>query len=566
MAEDLTAVGRFIPPSQMPVRIRSLPRQLVKPSIEHSREPHFDEGAYLAAFPDVSLAVEAGAYNSALAHYLRHGASELRLMGSDYQATLGRLQTSYFPAHNVDHVIVTSNGYILVEGWLDDEADPLDVIRVYDGKEMLAFTFKASRMRRIDVEERASIEPGRRVGFWALLLCSSRRVQVGKLTVSISAGPYCRSIVVEAAVHSLDSVRNRIFAVMRDARSSGASAPEVASHLDGQAGALLGDIGIARSVRLVAGASCTRFRRRDDPGGGEIRTSLMIRLDEGPQAVFLQASLQARASRRSRPELIFVLDNPALLEHVLREAASSADIYDLSITVVAVASRLGFGAAMDAAATYSTGQRLIALDHAVLPQGPAWLDHHDEIIQTRPFEETSIIGAMQGEGASRPISELKIEEGIAAEWSRTRTIRLVDFAVSPRWVTHPHRAVTCRSVEILSGHVVSLERSTLKRLGGFGHLFWSREASVANLCFRAREIGIAAWEHRLQLNHLPAGGSKPGYHDSALLLDRCLFSSRWPDSITRRDRDPVFTRRSDATKATFIDQQAGLARSATAES
>ena len=504
-------------------------------------ETRFDERAYLAAFPDVSIAVDAGHCESAMAHYLEHGVKERRLVKNAYQRALSLSPTLFFPSSHIDQMLVTASGYALVEGWIDDKASSLDAVRLLDGDRLLAVAFKICRMRRPDVEAREEIEPGQRVGFWAIVHCKTMHDHDGRMTVSLGAGSYRRSVPIEPRFASLETLRKRVLGLIGTARRGGMSAPELAFQLGGTQGDHLCDLGLELGAQVASGACCSVFGE-----AGRVATSIVIRLRHGPEAVFLQAALLSRARRPRAYELIFVLDDPDLLEHVLREAAASADIYGAAIKIVSLPSRAGFGTAIDAAIGFAEGDRLLIVDPQVFPGQPGWLDAHDRIVACRPPEETLIFGAALGrtDRSSRISMEIVVEDGVATSPSRTWHVGLLNIVQRERWTMDIGAS---RPAMALSGQFLSLDRRTFERLGRFGHDFSSRSASIADLCQRYERAGLTAWEHELPFVHLPLHQKLATIEEESVgLLDREILTRRWLEVVRSRvggsQRRPVLPR------------------------
>ena len=496
----------------------------------------FDENAYLAAFPDISAAVASGYCSSALSHFIEHGSDEGRLGAPAYQAAVARSETQFFPVHNVDQVLVTDGGFILVEGWIDDEVAPLGTIRLLDGDRFVAAAAKASRHRRHDVEACEAIEPGQRVGFWALVRDQAPRMP-DQFLISLSAATFRRVDAVATTIVSLEAMRRRVLSLVGATRRAGMSIPELALQLEGSPSAMVARLDAELFARHVAGVHGSRFGEASRP----VDISVIVRLHSNPDPVFLHSALSDTSPAAPCHELIYILDDPALGEQVLREASASARTYGLLIKVVFLPGRVGYGAAINAAARFAEGSRLLLVDPQVFPSRPGWLRSHAEILSSRPADDTAIFGASlsaAGE-ASHGTVEIVVEDGVASIAARTQSVSLLALAQRQRWHPRPPGGPDPGSCLSLPRHVVSLDRALFERLEGLAQDLWSADVALADFSLRCRSVGIWPREHLLPFVHLPISDRPATTEDEAAdILDRCRLTATWLDTLKQQGVTP----------------------------
>ena len=140
----------------------------------------FDEHSYLKRNPDVAQGVARGLFPSGYDHYKNYGRYEGRAL---LAVEIGPRDKIIFPTEralsspliavldrvNIDAVLLSSSGGIMIVGWAYDNADPLDSIVVTCSS--WQFTMSAAgliRVRRQDVEEAYGTETNHSYGFFGL--------------------------------------------------------------------------------------------------------------------------------------------------------------------------------------------------------------------------------------------------------------------------------------------------------------------------------------------------------------------------------------------------------------
>jgi hypothetical protein len=141
--------------------------------------PKFDDRRYLEANPSAAEAIESGAAESAVDHYIRFGIDENR-----YQLIRREPITL---ACSVERFLVSQSGFCLLLGWLADEGCELSRLRLLGSD----FNIELSRQNifrnaRADVEQ--AIKPGAYdYGFVAFGRAPSRSLLKQSLTFQVSA-------------------------------------------------------------------------------------------------------------------------------------------------------------------------------------------------------------------------------------------------------------------------------------------------------------------------------------------------------------------------------------------
>jgi GT2 family glycosyltransferase len=507
--------------------------------------PRFDESAYLEENPDVAFAITRGDVQSGYAHYLKYGLREGREPPPSRDEPRQRLirtapvGIAAAPAKDVEHyfeaLAVSRSGGILIIGWVDDAADPVDAIRLYGPGWRLTFDGpRLARVRRGDVEAALASGLSHPYGYYGFLFTGGA-VPLGgdcRVELVLASG---RSAAFSSPARLVDDIeiRNLTLSHVAAADHFGNGQVQAIAGL----GAAIGDeiVRLNHHITdaLIASPYVERFGRPEATYDG----SLVICLYGKAEFLHLQAALFSAVEGMSRYELIFVSNSPELSEILLREARVSSRIYGLDITVVILLGNAGFGAANNVAARFARSDRILIVNPDVFPMGPDWADRHSAIVSSGPAERTRIFGAalyyddgslMHGGMYFELDSALSLEGGkqrlcqlVRVEHYGKGTPReLPDFA-SPR----PVPAVT--------GAFISCERAWFETLGGFTHDYVFGHYEDADLCLKSLGAGVAPWMQDLKMWHLEGKGStRLPVHEGGSLVNRWLFSATWGVTIT----------------------------------
>lgn len=505
----------------------------------------FDETAYLEENPDVAFAIARGDVASGYAHFLKYGLKEGREPPPPRDEPRQRIirfaprEAMLAPAmavsHYVEALVVSRGGGLLVVGWLDDAADPIDALRIscpgwratLDGPSL-------ARARRRDVEAALGGGLSHPYGFLGLLFASGPIAVAGECRIELvlSSG---RTAVSAATPRLVEDLELRDLALSQIASADHFGNPHVQAIAG--LGAAIGDevVRLNRHVTdaLIASPYVERFGRSDRAYDG----SLVICLYGKAEFLFLQAALFGAVQHMDRYELIFVSNSPELSEVLLREARVCVRTYGLDIQVVILPGNAGFGAANNVGVRVARSDRILIVNPDVFPMDRSWAQRHAELVAAAPADQTRLFGSSlyYDDGSlmhGGMYFELDRALSMAGERHRVCQLMRVEHYGKGTPAGLPD-FVRPRPVPAVTGAFISCARDWFETLGGFTHDYVFGHYEDADLCLKSLSAGVAPWLHDLKLWHLEGKGStRLPVHEGGSLVNRWLFSATWGGMVT----------------------------------
>lgn len=126
--------------------------------------------------------------------------------------------------------------------------------------------------------------------------------------------------------------------------------------------------------------------------GDEVKTSVIIPLYGRWDFVEHQLSAFAKdPAFKSQTEIIYVIDDPALINAFVNEAESLFKIYQVPFTIIWGHRNRGFSGANNLGVKHSHGETLILLNSDVFPRHPGWVEALAQCLEDHP--DYGMIGA-----------------------------------------------------------------------------------------------------------------------------------------------------------------------------
>ncbi len=532
------------------------------------RPDFFDEASYLRDNPDVAGAIARGDVASGYVHYLQYGLREGRTIAVSAEEPRNKLirtaptalvdGQSREIAQYFETLIISRGGGVLVIGWIDDTADPIDHVRLFTQGWRLTFAGDAlGRVRRFDVEEVLGSGVMHPYGYYGFVFSGEPIAAVGgcEIEIVLRSGRKIKGPANPRLVEDIE-LRDQLLSYICAAQHFGAAHIKAIEGFDRGAGREILQLNRHITDTLVASPYVERFGRQDAQYDGSIIVCLYGRAE----FLFLQASLFSAVPGIDRYELIYVSNSPELAETLLREARAAALIYGVDITIVLLSGNAGFGAANNAAARFARSDRVMIVNPDVLPMDQAWARRHSEILKSAPQDQSRIFGAaLYYDDGSLMHGGMffELDAGVSLERGRHRVCQLMRVehygkGAPPDTIqfTRP------RPVPALTGAFISCERGWFEKLGGFTEDYVFGHYEDADLCLKSLHAGTPVWMQDLKLWHLEGKGStRLPVHEGGSLVNRWLFSTTWGASIMENLLGPRPTH-----PAFSIEARAGVVR------
>lgn len=448
----------------------------------------------------------------------------------------GEAATRPVPSHNIELIAVSDSGGVFVIGWIRDDSEPLDCLRISGSGWRVVFDQNALvRVYREDVRNALGLERKQSFGFWGFLAGGQPVPERSDCAVEFVMARGARQLL-RAGVRVLEDAEMRALVLSYLASSAflGNAQAEAIASLDRFAGEQI----IAFNHRLSQAMVRSPYVERFPPGGGAGQTegSIVVCLYGRPEYFFLQNALFAGGPGIGTYEFVYVCNSPELAEMLVKEARINALAYGLRQTLVLLAGNAGFGAANNAAVAHCQSGRVLFVNPDVFPREEDWAARHSAIVADLPAERTRLFGArlyyddgslMHGGMFFEQDSGLVLDQGAIRQQPLLR-VEHYGKGAPPSAL----RFIRSRPVPAISGAFISCERSWFEALGGFSEDYVLGHYEDADLCLASLAKGIAPWINELELWHLEGKGSiRLPVHEGASTVNRWLFSRRWASRI-----------------------------------
>lgn len=505
----------------------------------------FDEDGYLTANPDVLESVLKGEFKSAFSHYLRHGRAEGRPMQANTEDVRNRIvrvrRATVVPAgpgaatrSSVEAVMVSARGGLLIVGWVDDRAAPLEWIRVSGPDWFVTVTAsRASRVRRPDVEAALGANGAHSFGFFSFSFLDTLMHAAGSCNVRLH--------LTDGSEASYDlsfrqlgesELRDCVLSYVSESKYFGNPRVEAIRAVQGEISAAIVRHNREITREFVSGAYVQRF----GPRLRKPRGSIIVCLYGKPEYLFLQNALFAGGPGFEDYEIVYVSNSPEMAERLLKDASTSTLIYGIPQTLVLLPGNAGFGAANNAAAAYAESDRLLIVNPDVFPRDADWARKHAEAVSGLPKEQTALFGVpLYYDDGSLMHGGMYFEFDVALSIDQTaltgrRLARVEHYGKgTPDW---SDRYTRPRPVPAVTGAFISAQRGWYEKIGGFTEDFVFGHYEDADLCLKSLSAGVAPWIHDIRLWHLEGKGStRLPVHEGGSCVNRAIFSDRWNATI-----------------------------------
>ena len=506
----------------------------------------FEENAYLQANPDVAAALARGELSSGYSHFTMIGLRENRPLFLPGGEPRGQLLLSAPIAMStsistdqirfcIEGVLVSEAGGIMIVGWVDDTAAPLDYVRV--GANGWNYVFDESsifRFRRRDVEASLGSSRIHAFGFVAFtFLNASFGVPFGStMTVGLKGGGFSSAPFRLRQVDDPE-MRRVVLSYIGESEFFGNRQVEVMRILDGPIGNQIINHNLHITRGVVAGVWAERLGRPMR----SLRGSIVVCLYGKPEYLFLQNAMFSGLSGFEDYELIYVSNSPEMMERLLKEANAAHHIYGLPLTVVLLPGNAGFSAANNAAINYARSDRILIVNPDVFPKDADWASKHSQVVGNLPANQTRIFGVplYYDDGTlMHGGMYFEFDKGISLSGNRVlprQMLRVQHYGKgAPVWASEFTKA---RPIQSVTGAFISVDRHWYESLGGLSEEYVFGHYEDADLCLKSIKAGTPPWIHDIRLWHLEGKGSvRLPVHEGGSLVNRWLFSDTWSEMVS----------------------------------
>lgn len=232
---------------------------------------------------------------------------------------------------------------------------------------------------------------------------------------------------------------------------------------------------------------------------------------------------------RENAQVIYVIDDPTLVDTMRTEATTLYDLYRVPFRWVWGQTNRGYSGANNLGASVATAQRLLFLNSDVFPMAPGWIEPMLEVLEQRADLGAVAPMLLHADGTVQHAGmqfRFMDELGI---WTNYHPGR----GIEPGLLAQPTGLVEMPAV---TGACLLVRRKDLKAVGGWdtGYMVGDFEDSDLCLSLRAKGLGSACLMD-VKLTHLErqsfASLGDPGFRTGVVILNATRHQNRWNKEI-----------------------------------
>lgn len=234
---------------------------------------------------------------------------------------------------------------------------------------------------------------------------------------------------------------------------------------------------------------------------------------------------------REHAELIYVLDDPKLVDSFSQQAESLHRLYQQPFSWIWGSVNRGYSGANNLGAVHARGEHLVFLNSDAFPQEPGWLPKLIEVLDSRP--DIGAVGPrlVFGNGSIQHAGmdfQQRDELGI---WVNHHPHMGMDPSLDP------HTGLTL--VPAVTGACLTLRRRDFDRIGGWDTGYLIGDFEDSDLCLKLRSLGQhIAYLPTVQLTHLERQSFKllgdDEFRTRVVVYNAVRHQNRWRALIESR--------------------------------
>ena len=229
-------------------------------------------------------------------------------------------------------------------------------------------------------------------------------------------------------------------------------------------------------------------------------------------------------------ELIYVVDDPTLLDDFEKEIEELHSLYQVPLRWVWGGANRGFSGANNLGAQYAQGKFLLFLNSDVFPEKPGWLQKLVKVLERHPN-----VGAV---GPRLLFANGTIQHaGMDFVWREDLGIWIND---------HPHKGAdqdldlrkSLSIVPAVTGACLAMRRSDFNRVGGWDTGYLIGDFEDSDLCLKIRSQGLLiAYLPTVQLIHLERQSFKSlgddDFRTRVTIYNACRHQTLWAEEMQK---------------------------------
>ena len=446
----------------------------------------------------------------------------LRNAHSQFGSIVNPTELSYFLRTYIDMAVSVPGHGIFLSGWLvdPDTITTAMFLELPDGRISDNFASQIVSVPRGDVTKDYKLYLGsqNKPGF----LCFVRMSDLPDIAVNanfILCTSSGKSIEVPFSIQAGMDPLNAVRSIVRQIPVNSQSLLPV---LDKHVGPAVEALWATRQTSNPHVSIETYGRQVDKP-----RWTIIVPLRSRSDLIRYQLSQFADDPDFRKTELLYVVDDPKILDAVLNECAGIHPIFGVPFKVLYSGFNLGYGVATNLGAAHSHAETLVLLKPEVLPAHSGWLERLEQQRLALPnpgavgpkllYEDGSIQHAGMCFGRHPLYEELWTNECLGKG--------------QPDWILSDTTPV---HVPAITGACLMLDRSLYENVGGFDEGFILGDYEDSDLCLKLIQVGRTNYYvPNVELYHLEPQPNRFGgsdYRTPKITIYNCWQHTRKWDS------------------------------------
>lgn len=234
---------------------------------------------------------------------------------------------------------------------------------------------------------------------------------------------------------------------------------------------------------------------------------------------------------RNNIELIYVVDDPRLLNDLKITAEQMYDIYGIPFKWIYKNANLGFALANNLGADFSSASYMVFMNSDVFPISHNWIEKFLEVHDNYP--DVGLVGA-----------RLRHPDG-ALQHDKVRYCKRQDLGVwthiHPGEGSDPAPSVRIQEAKIVTGACVGISREIFNRVGGWSEDYIIGDFEDSDLCLKIAQAGLRIVSHSaIEFVHLERQSfyelGDERYKYRLAIYNAVTHQEKWLNQIENQDR------------------------------
>jgi GT2 family glycosyltransferase len=231
---------------------------------------------------------------------------------------------------------------------------------------------------------------------------------------------------------------------------------------------------------------------------------------------------------RAHAELVYVVDDPSLVEAFRALAPTAAALYGVGFRWTWGGANRGFSGANNLGTAASSAATLVFVNSDVFPIQPGWAAALRAVLQAHP--QIGAVGPrlLHADGSVQHAGiQVQRREDLGI-WINHHPCKGVEAALDP--------VRTLSTVPAVTGACLAVRRQDLEAVGGWDTGYLAGDFEDTDLCFKLREKGLGtAYQPAVEMTHLErqsfGGLGDGGFRTQLAILNAVRHQQRWEGTL-----------------------------------